>query len=41
MKKIEGGRHCGHITYEATVNPDLVVYATVPIARPALALLSV
>ncbi len=25
MKKIEGGYYCGYITYEATVNPDLVV----------------
>ena len=25
MKKIDGGCHCGSITYEATVNPDFVV----------------
>ena len=37
--KIDGGCHCGNITYRAEIEPENVGYATVQIARPYRGLL--
>jgi hypothetical protein len=33
--KIEGSCHCGKISYEAEINPEYVIIATVQTVRPS------